>query len=137
MKISLKIIVIIVCILVVAGLMYLFIVRPILDRNNALYTVTPASDTKETSTVSTTRDVQSVPVWYTTDKDGDGISDEEEKKLGTNEWEPDTDSDGISDRTEIEKLGTDPTNPDTDGDGYWDGEELINGYNPLGDGKLE
>jgi hypothetical protein len=47
----------------------------------------------------------------------------------------DTDDDGLTD--ELETLfGTDPANPDTDGDGYKDGEEVENGYNPLGEGKL-
>jgi len=48
---------------------------------------------------------------------------------------PDFDKDGLPD--EIEKLyGTDPHNPDSDGDGYKDGEEIKNGYNPVGPGKL-
>jgi hypothetical protein len=47
----------------------------------------------------------------------------------------DSDSDGLSDLAE-EFMGTDPNNPDTDGDSYSDYEELINGYNPLGDGLL-
>jgi hypothetical protein len=31
---------------------------------------------------------------------------------------------------------TDPLNPDTDGDGFKDGDEVKNGFNPLGPGKL-
>ncbi|MFH1482518.1 MAG: hypothetical protein ABIE46_03290, partial [Patescibacteria group bacterium] len=31
---------------------------------------------------------------------------------------------------------TDPKNPDTDGDGYKDGDEVKNGFNPNGSGKL-
>ena len=69
------------------------------------------------------------------DKDKDGISDEQEKELGTSEVEFDTDKDGISDQREI-KYGTDPTNPDSDGDGFTDAVEIIGGYNPLGEGKL-
>lgn len=34
-------------------------------------------------------------------------------------------------------YGTDPQNADTDGDSYKDGEEVRNGYNPLGLGKLD
>lgn len=34
-------------------------------------------------------------------------------------------------------YGTDPNNPDTDGDGYLDGEEVRDGYDPLGPGKLD
>jgi hypothetical protein len=43
-----------------------------------------------------------------TDSDGDGLTDEEERR-----------------------LGTDPFNPDTDGDGYPDGLEVALGSNPL------
>jgi hypothetical protein len=50
--------------------------------------------------------------------------------------EVDTDNDGLPDFTETELWLTDPNNPDTDGDGYLDGEEVNNGYNPLGDGPL-
>ncbi len=42
----------------------------------------------------------------------------------------DSDNDGLSDEEE-KRLGTDPQNPDTDGDGYTDGEEVRNGYSPL------
>ena len=50
---------------------------------------------------------------FLTDRDGDGLSDEDEKKYGTN-----------------------PLLPDTDSDGYLDGVEVKNGFNPLGSGKL-
>lgn len=48
----------------------------------------------------------------------------------------DTDEDGIPDYIE-EIIGTDPLNPDTDEDAFLDGEEVENGYNPLGSGKLK
>lgn len=48
----------------------------------------------------------------------------------------DWDLDGLSNLRE-EVLTTDPRNADTDKDGYPDGEEFINGYNPLGAGKAE
>ncbi|MCK5511137.1 hypothetical protein KAI65_06420, partial [Candidatus Parcubacteria bacterium] len=48
----------------------------------------------------------------------------------------DSDNDGLSDS--LEKLyGTDPKNSDSDGDGYMDGDEVNNGYNPLGEGRLD
>lgn len=47
----------------------------------------------------------------------------------------DVDNDGLLMQQEI-MLGTDPNNPDTDGDGFLDGEEVNNGYNPLGDGEI-
>ena len=47
----------------------------------------------------------------------------------------DADGDGLSD--DLEKYyGTEIDNPDTDGDNYSDGEEIKNGYDPLGPGKL-
>ena len=42
----------------------------------------------------------------------------------------DSDGDGISDEDE-RGIGTDPFNPDTDGDGYDDGEEVVAGSDPL------
>jgi len=42
----------------------------------------------------------------------------------------DDDNDGLTNGQERD-LGTDPNNPDTDGDGLWDGWEVENGYDPL------
>jgi hypothetical protein len=42
----------------------------------------------------------------------------------------DSDQDGLTNQEE-KTLGTDPNNPDTDGDGYSDGKEVQSGYNPL------
>lgn len=47
----------------------------------------------------------------------------------------DTDQDGLSDKEE-ELLGSDPEKIDSDGDGYGDLSELMNLYNPSGDGPL-
>jgi len=44
------------------------------------------------------------------DIDNDGLTNEEERILGTNPYKPDTDNDGISDGKE-KKLGTDPFDP--------------------------
>jgi hypothetical protein len=71
------------------------------------------------------------------DTDGDGLTDyEEAMTYGTDPLNPDTDGDGLTDYEEVVSYGSDPLNPDTDGDGYSDGEEVSNGYNPLGDGLL-
>lgn len=48
----------------------------------------------------------------------------------------DTDSDGLTDKLE-HALKTDSKNPDTDGDGFKDGEEVKQGYNPLGSDKIK
>ncbi len=47
----------------------------------------------------------------------------------------DRDADLLPDDLEA-YYGTDSANPDSDGDSYLDGEEIRNGYNPIGDGKL-
>ena len=49
----------------------------------------------------------------------------------------DVDGDYLLGYKEVYFYNTDPNNPDTDGDGYLDGEEVRNGYNPLGEGILE
>ena len=70
------------------------------------------------------------------DQDNDGLSDEEENVLGTNLLKIDTDTDGLSDFDEVKLYQTDPLNSDTDGDSFLDGDEIVNGYNPKGEGKL-
>ena len=66
------------------------------------------------------------------DSDADGLSDEEELRLGTNPYDPDTDKDGLSDYDEVRVYHTDPLNPDTDFDGLKDGPEVFNYHtNPL------
>ncbi len=62
------------------------------------------------------------------DRDGDGLSDRAEQKLGTDPDNPDTDGDGLSDGEEV-ALGTDPNDPDTDHDGIDDADDP----DPLGD----
>lgn len=70
------------------------------------------------------------------DFDGDGLSNEEETKYGTDPNVKDTDKDGLFDREEVVVYKTDPKNPDTDGDGNKDGIEVINGFDPNGPGEL-
>ncbi len=48
----------------------------------------------------------------------------------------DTDGDGLDDAQES-LYRTDPRRADTDGDGHTDGDEVENGYDPLGPGRLE
>lgn len=71
------------------------------------------------------------------DKDLDGLTDEAEKKLGTNPNNPDTDGDGLLDGDEVKYYKTNPLKADTDGDGYKDGYEVRRGYDPNGPGKLK
>ncbi len=61
---------------------------------------------------------------------------EMEEKLGYSDFAGDFDNDGLENIRE-DMIGTDPNNEDSDGDGYLDGEEVENGYNPMGEGSLE
>lgn len=60
-----------------------------------------------------------------TDTDRDGISDEDEERLGTNPYDADTDGDGINDYQEITLYKADPLKADSDGDGMNDYDEII------------
>jgi len=61
------------------------------------------------------------------DTDGDGLSDGDEvRKYRTNPLKGDTDGDGLSDADEVLKYKTDPLKADTDGDGLSDGDEVLN-----------
>jgi MYXO-CTERM domain-containing protein len=61
------------------------------------------------------------------DSDGDGLTDAEERTLGTNPFDADTDDDGILDGEEVvegaDGFITNPLLADTDGDGLTDGQE--------------
>ncbi len=70
------------------------------------------------------------------DSDADGLSDTQEKRLGTDPLDPDTDHDGVGDFQEFHVYDTDPLDPDTDKDGMSDGDEIKKGRNPLGSGLL-
>ena len=77
-----------------------------------------------------------------TDTDGDGLSDEKEKELGTDPLKADTDGDGLDDGKEVHDTKTDPLKADTDDDGLSDKEEIDLGTDPNnpdtdGDGLLD
>lgn len=64
------------------------------------------------------------------DKDGDGVLNLFEYRLGTRPDLPDTDGDGLTDYQELFVYGTNPTRRDTDGDGIEDNVEIANGTDP-------
>ncbi|HNX33773.1 MAG TPA: outer membrane beta-barrel protein [Kiritimatiellia bacterium] len=59
------------------------------------------------------------------DSDGDGLTDDEEAKLGTDPFNKDTDGDGLTDGDEVKVYKTNPLNADTDFDGLKDGQEVL------------
>jgi outer membrane protein OmpA-like peptidoglycan-associated protein len=59
------------------------------------------------------------------DHDRDGLTNEEEERLKTNPYDPDTDGDGLSDFEEVRRYYTNPLLADTDGDGLTDGQEVF------------
>lgn len=66
------------------------------------------------------------------DDDHDGLSNVEERRLGTDPHNPDTDGDGLTDGQEVRVYKTNPLRKDTDGDGLTDGEEVLKYHtNPL------
>ncbi|TKJ40634.1 hypothetical protein CEE37_06630 [candidate division LCP-89 bacterium B3_LCP] len=72
------------------------------------------------------------------DSDSDGLMNKEEKLLGTDKKNPDTDGDGLNDGEEVNTYLTNPLNPDSDNDTLGDAEELqvtkTNPNNPDTDG---
>lgn len=65
------------------------------------------------------------------DEDFDGLSNDEEARVGTDPKLADTDSDGLIDTYEVQKFKTNPRQADTDGDGLTDGQEVRQSLNPL------
>jgi len=113
-------------------------------------------DCLEAMNTSNPVDVPTDDVFYTTDTDGDGLTNGEEINIvGSPYNDPDWDNDGVSDGCEVlgdayagvlpclasgqpwSFIGSpsspvmNPNNPDTDGGGIPDGVELTNGKNPL------
>ena len=59
------------------------------------------------------------------DGDNDGLTDDEERKFGTNPELADTDGDGLKDGDEVNLFKSDPLKIDPDDDGLADGEEIL------------
>jgi outer membrane protein OmpA-like peptidoglycan-associated protein len=59
------------------------------------------------------------------DYDNDGLTNTQEKELGTDPRNPDTDGDGLLDGEEVNVYYTDPLKQDTDGDNLTDYDEVM------------
>ncbi len=59
------------------------------------------------------------------DYDNDGLTNTQEKDLGTDPRNPDTDGDGLLDGEEVKVYYTDPLKQDTDGDNLTDFDEVM------------
>ncbi len=59
------------------------------------------------------------------DADNDGLTNKEERELGTNLHGPDTDGDGLNDGEEVHTYRTSPLLSDSDGDRLSDGDEVL------------
>jgi len=108
--------------------------EPAIDRNIDVPPTpapTPTATVPATTPTPTSSTTTTPPVPVFVDTDSDGLSDDQERQLGTNPERVDTDVDGLIDRAEIQVYKTDPLKIDTDGDGYADGAEVFNGYDPL------
>jgi len=79
--------------------------------------------------------------WPQGDADGDGLSNAEELRLGTDPFNPDTNGDGVTDFVAV-RSGQSATSSDTDGDGVSNADELVQGTDPVradtdGDGSTD
>lgn len=112
--------------------------EPAVEEPQASEPATPAVESVEPVTNTAAIDMGNDRILFgeAVDTDKDGLDDVREQELGTSVVLTDTDNDDLNDADEVIIWKTDPLNPDTDGDSYKDGEEIRNGYNPLGPGKL-
>ncbi|HHD83222.1 MAG TPA: hypothetical protein ENK92_03860 [Bacteroidetes bacterium] len=60
------------------------------------------------------------------DSDNDDLPDYLEEKIGTNEYDKDTDGDGLTDFDEYCKYKTNPLKKDSDSDGDWNERREFN-----------
>ena len=91
----------------------------------------PTTTTVPTKNLPVSEHVLTRPLTNGADLDGDGITNDKEKTLGTDPEKRDTDGDKLLDGEEVSAFKTDPLKVDTDGDGVNDGDEVFKGANPL------
>jgi|WetSurMetagenome_2_1015567.scaffolds.fasta_scaffold68112_2 hypothetical protein len=128
-----KIVIIILVLIVIAGGVYLIIRgRALQPQNTNIQTGTSTGAQTESPAQIEAKKYQDIIKELTvTDSDLDGLTNDEEKKLGTDPEKSDTDNDGLLDKDEINIYKTDPLKADTDGDGKTDGYEARHRTDPL------
>ncbi|MFT7520492.1 MAG: hypothetical protein ACI9MC_002641, partial [Kiritimatiellia bacterium] len=65
------------------------------------------------------------------DRDNDGLSNADERRLGTGTAIADSDGDGLLDGEEVHEYGTDPLQADGDHDGFEDPAEIEAGTDSM------
>ncbi len=85
--------------------------------------VLTAKVNKTTVKVNVEVNAKAIDEVMSADSDGDGLTDEVEKSIGTDPLLKDTDEDGLSDYEEVNVTQTNPLLNDTDSDGIPDGED--------------
>lgn len=172
--ISKKMIIIVLLLIVLSGGIYVYLTRfanvdhlvnIIKPDQIAPGQAIPAINPEGTSEITQPTSSPDVTQDLNKDSDGDGLTDIQEKNLGTNLLDADSDKDGIPDGWEVAHnlnpldpgdakqdpdgdgldnaneyyYNTDPFNQDTDSDGYTDSAEVEKGYDPTkgGGAKLE
>lgn len=88
-------------------------------------TVSPISSAQSDGLVQGTGINSSIKFEPNEDYDEDGLSNQQEDKMGLNILEEDTDYDQLPDGVEISKYKTDPTESDSDQDALDDGDEIL------------
>lgn len=127
-----KILIIILILIVIAGGVYLIWRGRALQQSVNVGTGTSTGSQTESQAQIEAKKYQDIIKELTvTDSDLDGLTNDEEKKLGTNPEKSDTDNDGLLDKDEINIYKTDPLKADTDGDGKTDGFEARHRTDPL------
>jgi hypothetical protein len=88
--------------------------------------VAPSSTTPTATAPATasTAPGSTAPPTTAPDRDGDGLSDDEESDLGTDPDNPDSEGDHVTDGDEVHVHGTDPLDNDSDDDFLTDGDEV-------------
>ena len=76
-------------------------------------------------------DTEEIEINENDDEDLDGLTNKEEKELGTDIFYNDSDADGINDYEEVKTYNTNPLLKDSDDDGIEDINEIKLGMNPL------